>query len=106
MVIGEPTGSRPNIFYNHTQIPLPYSGLFAEASTAQYDATVITDERVMIAPDVLVPESLADVLAGRDMALYAAIALTDQQAESFYTRGRDYQSWLRPSQDVAQPKGP
>lgn len=103
VVIGEPTGSRPNIFYNHNQIPLQHSGLFAEASTARYDATVLTDERVMIAPDVLVPESIADILAGKDAALDAAIALTEEEAEGFYVRGRDYHSWLRPSQDRALP---
>jgi len=103
VTIGEPTGSRPNIFLNHTQIPLPHSGLFAEASTTTYTSTVASDQRLMIAPGILVPDKMADVLAGRDAALEAAIALTDEQSESFYTRGRNYRSWIRTSQDSAQP---
>lgn len=103
ITIGEPTGSRPNIFYNHTQIPLPHSGLFAEASTSKYLATVESDKRVMIAPDMATPESITAVLQGRDLALEAAIALTSEQAEAFYSRGRNYESWIRPSQDAAQP---
>jgi hypothetical protein len=103
VTVGEPTGSRANMFLNHTQIPLEHSGLFAEASTSTHTSTVKSDRRLMIAPDVLVPERIVDVLAGRDAALEAAIALTEEQAESFYTRGRNYRAWTRPSQDVALP---
>lgn len=106
VVIGEPTGSRPNIFFRHEQIALPHSGLFAEASTARYIATVPEDERMYNAPDILVPERIADVIAGRDLALEAALAVTTEQGESFYSRGRDYRGWLRPSQDPAWPDGP
>ncbi len=104
VTIGEPTGSRPNIFFNHDQIPLPHSGLFAEASTSSHTSTVASDRRIMIAPDISIPDSIEDVLAGRDAALEAAIALTNDEAEGFYTRGRDYHSWIRPSQDSAQPQ--
>jgi hypothetical protein len=104
VTIGEPTGSRPNIFLNHDQIPLPHSGLFAEASTSSHTSTVASDRRIMIAPDIHVPERIEDVLAGRDAVLDTAIALTNEEAEGFYTRGRDYQSWIRPSQDSVQPQ--
>lgn len=99
VVIGEPTGSAPNIFYRHEQIPLPHSGLFAEASTGRYVSTVTEDHRVYSAPDILIPERAADIINGRDPALEAALALTKDVAETFYTRGRAYQAWIRPSQD-------
>lgn len=102
VTVGQPTGSRANMFLNHTQIPLKHSGMFAEASTTSHTSTFKSDQRLMIAPDVVVPERLKDVLAGRDAALEAAIALTNEEAEGFYTRGRDYRAWTRPSQDSVQ----
>lgn len=102
VTIGQPTGSRANMFLNHTQIPLVHSGMFAEASTSTHTSTFVSDRRLMIAPDIYVPERIKDVLAGRDPALEAAIALTNEEAESFYTRGRDYRAWTRPSQDSVQ----
>jgi hypothetical protein len=103
VMIGEPTGSSPNIYLNHEPIPMPHSGLFAEASTWSYTSTVADDQRMFVAPDIDTPERVANILAGRDPALEAAISLTSEQAETFYTRGRRYRAWIRPSQDRAQP---
>ena len=101
VVIGEPTGGRPNIFLGHGIVELPYSGIEPEVSSAFNIGTDSSDTRLFVAPDILVPERVADVIAGRDPALEAALALTDEVAETFYPGETPTRPWTRPSQEGA-----
>ena len=43
--IGEPSGSKPNMFLDHRHIELPYSKFFAEFATDTYLVTKSKDSR-------------------------------------------------------------
>jgi len=101
VVIGEPTGGRPYIFLGQQGIELPYSGLEPEVSRYALGATDSTDTRMYVAPDVAVPERFSDVIAGRDAALEAALALTQEDAAQYYPGPSRLYPWLRPSQAAA-----
>jgi hypothetical protein len=104
VVIGEPTGGKPNIFLQAARMDLPHSPFGqVEASQARLDSTDSTDRRMFAAPDILVPERAADVIAGRDAALERALALTAEEARTFYpSLQAAFYPWLRPSQAGAQ----
>jgi hypothetical protein len=99
--IGEPSGGRPNLFLGHAEIELPYSHFKAQISNDFFIGTDSTDKRMFLAPDVLVPERIADVVSGHDIALEQALSITDEEARAFYPKGAEVRPWSRPSQAAA-----
>ena len=69
-VVGEPMGGSPSLFGNARDVSLPYSGLVVNVATEFFEP-VAGDDRLQIEPDLPVPLTLADFLAGRDPALAA-----------------------------------
>ncbi|MGE0180842.1 MAG: hypothetical protein AB7F91_01165 [Parvularculaceae bacterium] len=102
VTIGEPTGGRPNLFLGHTATPLPHSHLEPQISSEIYIGTDSADRRLYVAPDIPVEESFASVMTGRDIALERAIAMTAEEAQSFFPGDTSVQPWTRPSQSAAQ----
>ena len=75
MLIGEPTGGRPNLYANPRPLELPNSGIVVNVSSKYFQAGGIDDDREAIEPDIAVAATLADLLAGRDPVLDTALAL-------------------------------
>jgi hypothetical protein len=71
--VGEPTGSRPNVYGENIAVTLPHSGLGCTVSGLWWQYSHPADDRVWIAPMVPAPLTIADDQANRDLAL-AAIA--------------------------------
>ena len=71
-VVGEPTGGSPTSYADARRIELPYSGVLAFIDSNLYEADSGNWEP--IAPDVAVAITWADVEAGRDPVLDAALA--------------------------------
>ena len=65
--IGEPTGSKPNMFLEHKQVDMPYSRFYAESSTDHYIVTNAQDDRRYLAPDYVVRERFTDFISGVDI---------------------------------------
>jgi hypothetical protein len=72
--VGEPTGSRPNVFGETNRIALPHSGLVASISSLWWQCSKPIDDRSWIAPELSAPLALEDYVANRDPALEAALA--------------------------------
>jgi hypothetical protein len=66
ILVGEPSGSRPNMVSEETQVVLPYSGTVASISCRYFQQSWPGDDRTWIVPDVPVPLRAEDWLAGRD----------------------------------------
>jgi len=74
--VGWPTGGRPNGYSTERAFRLPYSGISGTISARWHqDGMSGDDHRPWIAPDVSVWPSRADVLAGRDPVVEAALGL-------------------------------
>lgn len=67
VLVGLPTGQRPNTYREHGEIRLPNSGLRVSVSTAFYRFALDADTALV--PDVLVRPSWEQFRAGRDEAL-------------------------------------
>jgi|SRR5579872_1816142 len=72
-LVGEPTGGKPNIYGNPRTLTLPNSQLKVQYSTA-FVKHVSDGDPLAIDPDIRISLTLADVLAGRDPVLNAALA--------------------------------
>lgn len=72
VVVGEPSGSKPNFVGESAATRLPYSGWTMTMST-RYHQTEDQDRRTWIAPKVPVELSSADYFANRDPALEAVL---------------------------------
>jgi len=72
-LVGEPTGGRPNHFGEIRVVTLPNSGLEVSCSTKRF--RLVQRDPSSLEPDLLVPQTVADLLAGRDPALAAALTL-------------------------------
>jgi hypothetical protein len=72
-LVGEPTGGKPNIYANPKTLTLPNSRLNVQYSTT-FVRHVSDADPSAIEPDIRVSATLADVLAGRDPVLDAALA--------------------------------
>lgn len=102
--IGEPSGSKPNMFLDHKQMELPYSKFYAENSTDSFLTTTENDKRRYVAPDLLINESFTQFISGKDVALEKALEVEDEiikNAQGGYYRG---DLWKRPSQACAMKK--
>ena len=71
-LVGSPTGERPNGYGDINFIKLPNSKLTISFSTKFF--RLMKDDPPELAPDMLVPSTLTDVLNGRDAVLEAAIS--------------------------------
>jgi hypothetical protein len=72
ILVGEPTGNKPNHYGQQQNFELPNSRLMVHYSTKHFRLTPDADPPT-VEPDILAPASLADFLAGRDPALDAAL---------------------------------
>ncbi len=72
ILIGEPPGEKPNSYGEVKALTLPNSHLEVRYATKLFKLDTKSDAPAL-APDVFAPLSLADVLAGRDPALEAAL---------------------------------
>jgi hypothetical protein len=73
VLVGEPTGSKPNAYGDSRKIVLPNSGLTVRASTYWWQENQ-DRTRQWTGPDVATDYTFADYAAGRDPALQAALA--------------------------------
>lgn len=73
ILLGEPTGGKPNHFGEVQTFSLPNSGLFVQYSTRRF-ITMPGNTADALAPDLAYPITWADLLAGRDPALDAALS--------------------------------
>ncbi len=72
--VGEPTGSRPNMYGDAVPITLPRSGFTVYVSTLWWQDVDPRDRRQWTAPAVAAESSAKDFRRGRDPALAAALA--------------------------------
>ena len=72
ILVGEPTGNKPNHYGEQKFFTLPNSKLVVHYSTKHFRLMQGADPSTL-APDILVPYSLDDFLAGRDPVLEAAL---------------------------------
>ncbi len=71
-LVGEPTGGRPNAYGEVRRFRLPNSGLAVQYSTRYWQRLPGSDPPSVM-PDLPVEPSMADYLAGRDVALEAIL---------------------------------
>ena len=71
--VGEPTGGRPNLYGDVRPVYLPNSRITVRVSSRYWEFGGPDDTRPWIAPDVAVAITSADLLAGLDPVLDAAI---------------------------------
>ncbi len=93
--VGEPTASSPNHFGDAKSFELPATKLSTLVASLRWQDSDPKDTRVWIMPDVPARETFADYLAGRDVALEAALAYNpspDTTAKEPMTH------WYRPGQ--------
>jgi hypothetical protein len=74
LFVGEPTGSRPNMYGDNAPVVLPHSKLTARFSTVQWQDMDPRDRRVWQAPDLSTELSFADYRVGRDPAMDAILS--------------------------------
>ena len=72
ILVGEPSGGRPNHYGEVRQLTLPNSGLTVSYSTKYFQFVAGDDDAIY--PDIATPLSYAEFLAGADPALEAALA--------------------------------
>jgi hypothetical protein len=106
VMIGEPTGGKPNVFIGHIGIQLPYSQFKPEVSRILYTATDTSDQRLYVAPDIPIAESFEQIMTGGDAGLSAALQLTPEEVSGFLPLRDILTPWRRPSQDDAQHTAP
>ena len=68
---GEAMGGSPNLYGDVRRVDLPYGGQAVFIATRYWQKSTAGDPRITIEPDIAVPFSLADYLAGRDPVLEA-----------------------------------
>jgi hypothetical protein len=74
--VGEAMGGSPNLYGDARRIDLPYGSQAVYVATRYHVKSTPDDPRITIEPDIPVPFSSADWLAGRDPVLEAAIRET------------------------------
>lgn len=72
VVIGEPTGQKPNHFGEIRRFTLTHTGINVHHSTKFFRTDDADPESMM--PDVLIEPTMAEIVSGRDAAFEAAIA--------------------------------
>ena len=102
--IGEPTGSKPNMFLDHKHVDMPYSKFYAESATDLYVVTNERDKRKYLAPDFPISESFADFISGKDVFLTKAMEVTTEEIKAAFKGYYRSDMWNRPSQKTASKK--
>lgn len=74
LFVGEPTGSSPNHFGDAKPFELPATKLSVIVATLRWQDSDPKDSRIWIRPDIVARDTFADDVAGRDVALDAALA--------------------------------
>lgn len=101
VMIGEPTGSSPNMYLNAHKVKLPYSKMQFEVSQNVFISMHAADPRLYIAPDIPMSLTFEDYANGRDPLLELARTIDRQQMSKFY-EGTIYRTpWTRSSQAKA-----
>ena len=100
IMIGEPSGSSPNMYLNAEKIVLPYSLLRFEVSTEVFTVTAKSDTRAYIAPDVPMAMPFEDYVNGRDPLIEFAKTINKDLRKEKYNEFYD-EPWNRPSQSMA-----
>lgn len=77
IVLGEPSGSRPNFTGETTPFSLPHSGLMANVSDLHWQSSVALDTRTALAPDLYLPPTFAAYRENRDPVLEAIVDLRE-----------------------------
>ncbi len=72
--VGEPTGGSPNLYADTMPVKVPSLGVAVKISTRYWEKSTPGDPRLAIEPDLPVPLTVEDWLAGRDPVLAAALA--------------------------------
>jgi hypothetical protein len=70
-LVGEPTGGKPNHVGEIRRMQLPFSGLSLYCSTKTF--RLVPGDPPSLEPDLLVPTTFEDVLAGRDPVMAAVL---------------------------------
>jgi hypothetical protein len=73
VIVGEPTGGRPNLYGDVRDVRLPNSGIIAHISSRFWQFGGPGDVRDAVLPDVAIPVRASDYFAARDPALTAAL---------------------------------
>lgn len=76
ILVGEPSGSKPNHIGEAGWFKLPYSGLMGLVSTQFHQTSKAEDQRKWIAPHIPVSLSSADYFNGNDKALNVILEMT------------------------------
>ena len=79
LLVGEPPGGGLDIYGDTITVTLEHSGIVVLISK-RYHEKAPGDDRLQIEPDVPVEATWADVIAGRDVVLEAALAALDREA--------------------------
>jgi hypothetical protein len=79
LLVGEPPGGGLDIYGDTITVTLQHSGIVVLISK-RYHEKAPGDDRLQIEPDVPVEATWADVVAGRDVVLDAALAALDGEA--------------------------
>jgi hypothetical protein len=74
VLVGEPTGGRPNQYGEIETFALPHSGLTVSYSSWYFQTSDPWDDRPWVTPNVFVDPSFRSLSTGRDAALEAALA--------------------------------
>lgn len=74
--VGEPTGSRPNMFGDHEALVLPQTGITVMVSRVWWQTMNPRDRRQFVPPRLYAPRTAESYRAGRDPALEAVLADT------------------------------
>ena len=93
LFVGAPTGGRPNHFGDAQVRMLPATGALVAISSRRWQDSAPDDARAFLAPDLPVPMTFADLLAGRDPVL-ASVGTAREALPEVGDRPR----WRRASQ--------
>jgi hypothetical protein len=77
VIVGEPSGSRPNAISEAGWFKLPHSGLMGLVSSQFHQFSKAEDHRIWIAPHIPTPLSSSDYFAGRDPSVEAIFQVID-----------------------------
>lgn len=80
ILVGEPTGSKPNFIGEDNHLVLPYSGLMGSISNRYHQHSILSDDyRYWIAPDIAAELSIKDYTSNVDPAMTAILDYIDKE---------------------------
>jgi len=82
ILVGEPSGSKPNFIGEDNHFTLPYSGLMGSVSYRYHQHSILSDDyRNWVAPEIAAEPSLRDFKSNIDPAMDAIFEYIDRQGE-------------------------